>query len=248
MFAPYRLICAAGLGAALFAVPAPSPLAAQAPTQTRLEVKYVRDADEYATLTRQVYREALAAVNGSNRARMSGPWSVVLDLDETVLDNSAYQLERAAYTLPFDDPSWNAWVERGESGLVPGVVEFVSGVRRLGGHIAWISNRAESTRAATVANLQRFNLWSDNDRLCLATDSTYPKKVRRSEVTDGRGACSWTGAPAPVVVYVGDQMGDFPAAGESDPDAGKDDAFGRRFFILPNPMYGAWTTRVTRQR
>jgi predicted secreted acid phosphatase len=43
-------------------------------------------------------------------------------------------------------------------------------------------------------------------------------------------------------------MGDFPSAGESDPDAGKKDAFGRRYFILPNPMYGQWTSRVTRQR
>lgn len=240
----HPVIRAARLGSLLVAVLAAPALRAQ----SNLQTKYVRDAQEYATLTRQVYRQALAAVNGADRARMSGPWSVVLDLDETVFDNSTYELERAAYALPFSSESWTAWVQRGEAGLVPGVIEFVSGVRRLGGRVAWISNRDEATRAATIDNLRRFNLWSDADRLCLVTDSTYTKRVRRGEVTEGRGACAWAGAPAPVVVYLGDQMGDFPAAGESDQDAGKDDAFGRRYFILPNPMYGTWTSRVTRQR
>lgn len=248
MFVPPRLVRAAGLGLLALALLAPPHLTAQAPDPTNKQVKYVRDAEEYATLARQVYRQALAVVNASGRARMTGPWSVVLDLDETVLDNSTYELERATYGTGFDDPSWNAWVQRGEAGIIPGAIEFISGVRRLGGRVAYISNRAEASRAATVANLSRFNLWTDNDRLCLTTDSTYPKRVRRSEVTEGRGNCSWSSTPAPVVVYVGDQMGDFPAAGEADADAGKDLAFGQRFFILPNPMYGMWTTRVTRQR
>lgn len=247
MSSPFSLFRAATLGAVLVTL-GTSPASAQTPAPTGTEVKYVRDAEEYATLTRQVYRLATDAVNGSGRARMSGPWAVVLDLDETVLDNSTYQLERATYGAPFSTSSWNAWVQRIEAGVVPGVVDFVSSVRRLGGHIAWISNRDESTRAATILNLQRFSLWTDNDRLCLATDSTYPKKVRRREVTEGRGACSWNGTATPVVVYVGDQMTDFPGPGEADPDAGKDTAFGRRFFILPNPMYGAWQTSVTRQR
>ncbi|MEO6067598.1 MAG: HAD family acid phosphatase [Gemmatimonadales bacterium] len=227
------------------------PRVATAQTPTNKQVKYVRDAEEYAVLTRQVYRQALTAVNAAVReraARMSGPWAVVLDIDETVLDNSTYELDRAAYDLSFENSSWNAWVNRGEAGIVPGVVEFISGVRRQGGRVVFISNRDEITRPATLANLQRFSLWTDNDKLCLATDSTYPKRARRAEVLEGHGNCSWNGIQVPVLVFVGDQMGDFPAPGESDQDAGKDDAFGRRYFLLPNPLYGSWTTRVTRQR
>ena len=224
-------------------------LSAQLPANK--QIKYVRDAEEYAVLSRQVYRLALGAVNGAVRertARVSGPWAVVMDIDETVLDNSTYELDRAAYGLPFENSSWNAWVTRGEAGLVPGVVEFISGVRRLGGRVVFVSNRDEAVRSATIANLQRFSLWTDNDKICLATDSTYPKRVRRTEVAEGRGHCGWAGTATPILVFVGDQMGDFPATGESDIDAGKDDAFGRRYFILPNPLYGSWTTRVTRQR
>ena len=226
-------------------------LAAQTPDADQKQVKYVRDSEEYAVLTRQIYRQALAALTTAVRertARVSGPWAVSLDIDETVLDNSTYELDRLSYGLTFEKQSWNAWVDRAEAGLVPGVVEFISGVRRLGGHVVYISNRDEETRPATISNLQRFSLWTNADRLCLATDSTYPKRVRRAEVVEGRTPCGWPNAPTPILVYLGDQLGDFPAAGEADQDAGKDDAFGRRFFLLPNPMYGGWTSRVTRKR
>jgi predicted secreted acid phosphatase len=49
-----------------------------------------------------------------------------------------------------------------------------------------------------------------------------------------------------VVAFVGDQMGDFPAPDEDIPETGDEGAFGRTCFLLPNPMYGDWTARVTR--
>lgn len=244
---PWSPAPARSLLAALLAFGVPTlPLLAQ--EAAHAEVKYVRDAEEYATLTRQVYRLALAAVTDATRGARAGTWAVALDVDETALDNSAYQLERFSYGQPFGSDSWNAWVVRGEAGVVPGVQEFIAGVRRLGGRVAWISNRDDRTRAATQGNLARVGLWSDADRICLAGDTAYTKAVRRAELAEGRGACGWSGTPVRVAAFVGDQMGDFPAAGEADADAGKDEAFGRRYFLLPNPMYGAWATRVTRRR
>ena len=244
---------------------ATDPVPAQAPTappppqaapprppdaRAALDVKYVRDSEEYAVLARQVYRQAADAVERAVAGLAPGtPWAVVLDVDETALDNSAYQLDRAAYGLPFDNASWNAWVRRREAGAVPGVSEFVASVRRAGGRIAWITNRDHEVRDATIANLRAHGLWDEADRLCTATpDATYTKSVRRRELTSGQGPCAWAGTTVRVLVFVGDQMGDFPARGEPDPDAGQDAAFGRRFFLLPNPMYGAWTNRVTRTR
>lgn len=227
-----------------------TPLAGK-PAPTSLDVKYVRDSEEYATLTRQVYRAAAAAVA---RARDTLPrrpaWAVVLDVDETALDNSAYQLERQAYGLPFDLASWNAWVRRREAGTVPGAGEFVAGVRAAGGRVAWITNRDETVRDATRANLVSQGLWDDGDRLCLRdrADSTYVKARRRAEVASGEGRCAWEGELAAVLAYVGDQLGDFPAAGEPLPGAGEDALFGSRYFLLPNPMYGSWVSGVTRRR
>jgi 5'-nucleotidase (lipoprotein e(P4) family) len=218
-----------------------------APVTHSLEIKFVRDSAEYATLARQTYRLAGDAVRRSAQNAGRAPWAVVLDLDETVLDNSAYQLERASYGLPFESASWAAWTERREAGAVPGVSEFIAVVRQLGGHVAWISNRNTTVETPTRANLQALGVWNDDDRLCLQLDSQHTKRMRRAEVVSGSGSCAWPGTAMKVAAFVGDQMGDFPAADENIPETGNDGAFGRTCFLLPNPMYGDWTTRVTRQ-
>lgn len=222
-----------------------APAAAQQATRG-LEVKYVRESEEYATLTRQVYRAATQAVETAARQSPQGRWAVVLDVDETSLDNSLYQLEIQAYGQPFTDATWLPFVARRVSVPVPGVLDFITAVRRLGGHVAWITNRPESAREDTRANMASTGLWNDDDRLCLLSDTAYTKRVRRAEVAGGAGRCGW-GQPLPVLVFLGDQMGDFPATGEGDTDAGRDAAFGVRYFLLPNPMYGAWERRVTRR-
>jgi 5'-nucleotidase (lipoprotein e(P4) family) len=176
---------------------------------------------------------------------------VVLDVDETALDNSVYELERATYGIPFNDPSWNAWVERREAGPVPGAGEFVRAVRAAGGRVAWITNREEAVREATRANMDAHGLWAAGDLLCLqrAADTAYTKVRRRAELESGTGACAWPGVRPRVVAFVGDAMGDFPAPDEAVAAGGPvgDAAFGIRYFLLPNPMYGRWVTRVTRR-
>ena len=223
--------------------------AAQSPAAIHgLQVKYVRDSEEYATLTRQIYRTALAAVREAQRNTFDQtPWVVVLDVDETALDNSAYELERETYWVPFDDETWNAYVARRESGAVPGAREFVHSVRAAGGRIAWITNRDEAVRDDTRENLRRVGLWQDSDRLCPQSSREDTKAVRRREVVTGTGRCSWDGRPVRILAFIGDALGDFPAAGEDIAEAGNDAAFGSRFFLMPNPMYGTWTRRVTRR-
>lgn len=228
-----------------------APVIAQAPPELSgaLEIKWMRDSEEYAALTRMVYRTAERVVGEAARRLPRGrAWAVVLDLDETTLDNSVYQLSRIAYGEAFDTASWNDWVRRKQSGVVPGVVEFVAAMRRLGGKVAYISSRGDMTREPTIVNLRVLSLWADDDRLCLLTaDPQYNKAARRAEVTAGSGRCAWDGTPLTVLGYFGDNIQDFPQAGENDPDAGSDAAFGVRFWMLPNPMYGGWVTRPTRQ-
>ncbi len=221
---------------------------AQAPPIVHeLGIKYVRDSEEYAALTRQVYRLASDAVQRSSQANSTRRWAVVMDIDETALDNSTYQLDRASYGLPFDDASWNAWVLRRAAAAIPGVVPFIAGVRQAGGHVAWITDRDTTTVEATQANLTAVGLWNSDDRLCLKDpkDPQRNKAVRRAEVVSGKGACAWEGTPMTVTAFLGDQMSDFPQKGESFPNIG-DESFGRAWFLLPNPMYGGWTTKVTR--
>lgn len=232
---------------ALLAAPAHAQTAAPSAAMRALEIKYVRDSQEYATVSRMVYRLATRAVTDAAKTLKPQSWVVILDIDETALDNTPSQLDRAAYDLPFDPVAFVGWVNRREASPVPGAVEFVAAVRKAGGRIAWISNRLPAGEEGTRDNLKRVSLWTDDDRLCLA-DSARPKRARRTEVISGSGACSWTGIPMNPVAFIGDQMGDFPEPNENVPGTGTDDAFGTVNFLLPNPMYGDWTSRVTRTR
>lgn len=211
-----------------------------------LGIKYTRDAEEYATLTRQVYRTANDALTRLLPTVKGQAWTVVLDIDETALDNSVYQLERAAYGLPFDQISWSAWIRRRLAPAVPGAVEFVASVRQAGGHVAWITNRVIANREDTRVNLLSTHLWSDDDRLCAQGEQQSNKRSRRAEIAAGAGECGWAGMPMRILLFIGDQVSDFPGADERIAGAGTDADFGRTCFLLPNPMYGAWTTAVTR--
>ncbi len=175
----------------------------------------------------------------------------MLDLDETTLDNSDYEREQhGGYT----QATWDAWVSRHEAGRVPGVGAFVDSVRKLGGRIAWITDRNTMGRDSTRENLKALDLWNDEDRLCVRSGADNPKAARRRAVLSGSGDCSW-GQPMSVLAFLGDQMkkfpddstADFPGAGETAPGAGSEAAFGTRFFLIPNPMYGLWTQCVTRR-
>ena len=212
--------------------------------ETGHELKWVRDSVEYAWLTTQTYRVAERAVLRGSKKRKKGSWAVALDVDETVLDNSTYQLERAAYGIGFEAGSWYAWCDRRAAPPIPGVAEFLAAVRKAGGKVAFITNRDEVVRQATQDNLAAHGLFEDGDALCLADeeDEAYTKVARRADLRDGTGRCS-VGNPVEVVAYLGDTLTDFPAAGEEKVDW--EAQFGSRYFVLPNPLYGRWTRGVT---
>jgi hypothetical protein len=150
--------------------------AAQAPPAATRElgIKYVRDSEEYAVLARQVFRVAGDAVDRA-RAGVTGPWAVVLDIDETTLDNSTYQVERAVYGLAYENDSWNAWVLRREAPAVPGVKAFIDRVRAAGGHVAWISNREASLAEAIRANLATVGVWGGTTG-CAVSSRNIPSR------------------------------------------------------------------------
>lgn len=209
-----------------------------------LEIKWMRDSVEYRALTRQIYRTAEATVLAqAKRLKRNDAWAVVLDVDETALDNSTYFLDRAAYRLPFDWQSWDAWAERRQAPAIPGAKAFVDAVREAGGRVAWITNRSDRTTEATRDNLADVGLWGEGDALCtLTADEAYTKRVRRTELRDGTGPCGWAGTPVQVLAYLGDTIHDLPEEGE---DGVMFEQLGLRFFVLPNPAYGGWEHRVT---
>ncbi len=219
--------------------PPATTAAAPAPLPVPDSIRWVRTSAEYVAALEQVYRLATARVEAEARTRATGSWAVVLDADETVINNALYQEERARAGLGYSDESWDAWVKRREATPLPGVGPFLSRVRALGGRIAIVTNRLQTQCDDTAAVFERYSLLYDA-MLCRVNGTPSDKNPRFQAVAAGQTLAGAT--PLAVVAFIGDNIQDFPALGQSVRGAGPAGFadFGVRFFVLPNPMYGSW--------
>src|SRR5437870_5741856 len=94
------------------------------PRPIPLEVRWFRNSAEYRAITRQTYRLAAEHLLLLTRDVPAGTWGVILDVDETVLDNSDYQVRRAAIDSGYTDASWDIWLRSRASVAIPGAAEF----------------------------------------------------------------------------------------------------------------------------
>jgi 5'-nucleotidase (lipoprotein e(P4) family) len=219
--------------------PAPAPAAAPTVRQIPEAVRWSSDSAEHRALFVQVYRAATAVVEREAARRAAGTWAVILDADETTIDNSLYQIERARAGRPFDAASWRAWCARREAVPLPGAAAFLSRVRALGGKVAIVTNRTAAECPDTEAVFLAHGLAYDV-MLC-RPDGTPTDKNPRFEAV-ARGTAREGLPPLDVVAFVGDNILDFPGHSQEIRKEG-DEAFapfGVRFFLLPNPMYGSW--------
>ncbi|MBK5255537.1 MAG: hypothetical protein JJE39_05850 [Vicinamibacteria bacterium] len=200
-------------------------------------VRWLRSAAEYRAIAISTYRAADDAVTNAAKGRSRDTWAVVLDADETVLDNSVFQRDLAQGDAPFSEELWATFARTRSSVSVPGARDFLDHVRELGGRIAIVTNRWSNLCEDTKENFRIQNLpW---DAMLCRVD-TGDKNPRFEAVATG--AAFGDGETRAVVAFVGDNIQDFPALKQSlrdEPDSAFE-AFGRRFFVLPNPMYGSW--------
>jgi len=215
---------------------APAPSVVAKPSNA---IRWSRDSAEHRAVFLQVYAAAGAHVAQEAERHARGLWGVVLDADETVLDNSVYQLERERAGLPFDGPSWQAWTQRREATPQPGARAFLARVRELGGRIAIVTNRTESECPDTEAVFRKHELVFDV-MLCKPDAGPSDKNPRFDAFA--RGTTPAGLPPLEIVAFVGDNVFDFPGLSQEIRKQGDDAfaAFGVRFFALPNPMYGSW--------
>jgi 5'-nucleotidase (lipoprotein e(P4) family) len=219
----------------------PAPAAPAAPPVSRIPeaVRWSSGSAEHRAVFLQVYRAATARVEREAAGRSPGSWAVVLDADETTIDNSLYQIERARAGTPFDAETWRAWCARREAAPLPGAAAFLARVRALGGKIAIVTNRTAAECPDTEAVFLAHGLAYDV-MLCRPAGAPSDKNPRFEAVA--RGTTPAGLPPLDVVAFVGDNILDFPGQGQEIRKRG-DEAFapfGVRFFLLPNPMYGSW--------
>ena len=155
-----------------------------------------------------------------------------MDLDETVLDNSKYQIDLTKKGESYNPESWSEWVNLKEADLVPGAKKFIDNVKKTNVRIVFLSNRMDKNKMPTIENMENLSIVDENDIFLLRIDKEDKKHVRRSEIINGNGRLSEIG-PLKVLAYFGDAKHDFP---ENDGNF----TFGQNMFMFPNPMYGKW--------
>lgn len=231
----FVLISACTSSSATLSTPS-GPLAL--PRRLPNDVRWFRTSAEYRASTRQTYATATARLPELSRGLPNQGWAVILDADETVLDNSEYQRRRSMLDSGYTEATWATWVNERAAPAVPGAPEFTRAVHAAGGRIAIVTNRADSLCTSTRINLQTAGI--EADLVLCQTPGPSDKNPRFQKVQNGTAAAGVP--PLTVVAWVGDNILDFPGMSQSsrnDPRAL--DAFGTKFFILPNPMYGSWT-------
>lgn len=129
---------------------------------------------EYIALCVQTYQLARHAVlERLNEGTYRNP-AIIFDLDETILDNSAYQKWQVAAGTNFDETtSWRDWCNAAEAGAVPGAIEFVRFATELRITPIFITTRENVTRSGTAENLHSLGLFDDDE---LRFEKSYPKE------------------------------------------------------------------------
>jgi acid phosphatase len=232
------------LGASAVRPAAQAPLKKEDPPFRGLDANlYVQTAAEYRACCYQAYTLAALRLEQRVKDRPAGgkPPAVVLDLDETVFDNAAFQSMQLRRGLAYDQGLWEVFEEKGADKveLVPGAKAFLTRAKALGVAAVYITNRDEKHRAGTRAVLDRHGIAVPDAQLLLAS-KTSDKTERRAKAREAFD----------VLLLVGDNLRDFDETFKYDPQdgiAGRKEAvdglrdkFGAEWIILPNPAYGEW--------
>jgi len=221
-------------------------------------VLWVQRSAEYRALSAQTYHaaaqvldralkerhwDALVPEERANAANGLKP-AVVMDVDETVLDNSPYQARLVRDGGEYNEATWDAWVNERKAKAVPGVVEFARAAAARGVTVLYISNRAVHLRDATLANLRGVGMPVGDDSVFLGLGTVVDDCEQEGSEKNCRRQLA--GRRYRVLMQFGDQLGDFVQVVANTPDGRAGlyeqyrDWFGQRWWMLPNPTYGSW--------
>jgi acid phosphatase len=254
--------CATTQDAVRPGVAAPAP--ASAATDDNLNaVLWTQSAIEHDLVFEEIWRdarerlvEALADPDWNALAtgeRVSGavhalPAAIIVDIDETVLDNSPYQARLVRDGESFDPVTWAEWCREARAEALPGAREFARFAADHDVTMYYISNRDHDLAAATLANLRAEGFPVADETVFLGRGAATPGCVPRG----GDKTCrrQLVAQDHRILMLFGDQIGDFVAGFTNTPEGreaaitGYRDWFGERWFLLPNPTYGSWEPAV----
>ena len=217
-----------------------------------LALAWVQNSAEYKALALQAFNMATLQWDmdkkGFFKSFKKEKRCVVVDVDEAVVDNSAYQSGLIGKDFGYGSKTWKEWCDAAEATAIPGAVDFCNHVVKTGGDVFYITNRKAmpdknmDLTEGTMKNLKALGFPQvDKKHLMLRTASSK-KQPRRDSITE---------MGYRIVLLVGDNLADFAEAFDGETMEARDKAvemnkknFGFTFIVLPNPMYGNWEAAV----
>lgn len=237
-----------------------------APSHANLNsVLWYQTSAEFRANSIQTYNQARALLTAAKADRSWTAWpqsaaaaqlppAIVVDIDETILDNSPSAARDVLNNQQgFNDAQWDNWVAAAKAEAVPGAVAFVNAAEAMGIKVLYISNRGCKARdeksscpqkTDTINNLRAVGIHKvDDTQVWLKgeqPDWSSEKQSRRELAMQQYR----------VVMSVGDDFGDFlpnvkkditPAQRATLVDQHQA-LWGSKWFMLTNPTYGSWET------
>ena len=202
---------------------------------------WYQNAAEVDALYQQGYNVATNKLKELLKQPTNKPYSIVLDIDETVLSNIPFQVKMIKDGTAFNPKLWDEWVQKAEATPVAGAKEFLQFADKNKVQIYYISDRTDAQVDATIKNLEAQGLpVQGRDHLMFKKEGDKSKEGRRQEVLKHTN----------LVMLFGDNLVDF-AEFSTKSEAYRDKMFeqlkaefGDKFIIFPNPMYGSWESAV----
>jgi 5''-nucleotidase, lipoprotein e(P4) family len=213
-------------------------------------ILYMQKAGEYRALAYQAYNIARLRLDADFEKKnlknlpkdeRKKPRAVMVDIDETVLDNSPANAYSAKNRLPFNIKDWYAWGEMRKAKAIPGAVDFLNYANSKGVRVFFVSNRDEVQKQATIDNLKSAGFANVSTENVLLRTNDSSKEPRRQIIL----------AKYRIVFFMGDNLDDHSNVFEkksiadrfAEVDKAKD-LFGKKYILLPNAMYGTWENAI----
>lgn len=245
--------------AAAQAPAAKSPPTASVPPDDLLNATvWMQTAIEHDLVFEQTYRDARDRLDAALKDRhwdalpkdernpksANLPPAVILDVDETVLDNTPYEARLIRSGKEFDEYSWSVWCKQAKAKPLAGALAFTRYAADHDVAVFYLTNRAQDLNTVTLQNLR-------DDGFPVANDDRFMGLgvfVKGCEQIGSNKGCRrrLIARKYRVVMQFGDQIGDFVDVLANTPQGRKQavqpyrDWFGERWFVFPNPEYGSW--------
>ena len=224
--------------------------------QSILSVLYVQTSTEFAANNIQTFNNASKALDMALKDKtwtaaleqkdnfISKDPAIIIDVDETVLDNSSFQSRTILSGLSYPN-GWAKWVNESKATAVEGVYEFLHYANESNVKIFYVTNRLESFREPTIRNLKSLGLPFDdslNSLIMREDEDVRDKTKRRKNIAENYR----------IVLLLGDQLTDFISTKEAyvyHSDRKKlankySDMWGSKWFMITNPTYGRWELSI----